>query len=151
MDSLLLDIEATFEKYIWSKSNFMSRAQDDTMVKLITNIRYQIQKIEVGPPRANLSQWLRTALKSLREDRKIIVAKADEGDAVVVLNSEHYFGLAAKHLADSQTYELLETDPSAEIVVRYHQYLNRCVNDKVLDIYQYCRLKVSSDYQLPII
>ena len=52
---------------------------------------------------------------------------------MVVLDSEHYYGLAAKHLADSQTYELLETDPSAEIVLRYHQYLERCVDDKILD------------------
>ena len=91
------------------------------------------------------------ALKSLREDPNIIVAKAGKGDAVVVLNSEDYFGLAAEHLADSQTYELLETDRSAQIVVRYHQYLDRCVNDNVLDNYQYCRLKVPSDYQLPTI
>ena len=95
VDNLLLDIEATFDKYIWSKSIFMSRAQDDIMVKLVTDISHQIQKIEVVPPRANLSQRLRTALMSLREDPNIIVAKADKGDAVVVLDSEHYFGLAA--------------------------------------------------------
>ena len=65
---------------------------------------------------------------------------------MVVLDSEHYFGLTAKYLADSQTYELLETDPSAEIVLRYHRYLDRCVDDKILDDYQYCPLKVPLDY-----
>ena len=108
----------------------------------------EIQNIEVVPPKANFSQRLRAALKSQKEDPNIIIAKADKGDAVVILDSDHYYDLAAKHLADSRTYELLETDPSEEIVWRYHQYLERCVGDKILDDYQYSRLKVPSDYQL---
>ena len=59
-----------------------------------------------------------------------------------------YLGLAAKHLADSQTYELLETDPSEEIVLRYYQYLERCVDGKILDDYEYRCLRVSLDYRL---
>ena len=107
------------------------------MVKLLTNIKFEIQKIEVIPPRLNfLSKglaWLSMA--------NIIVAKANKGDAVVVLDTEHHYGLSAKHLADSRTYELLETDPSAEIVLRYHEYLKRRVDDKILDDYQYHCLK----------
>ena len=103
------------------------------------------------PPKSNFSQRLRMALKSLKEDPNIIIAKADKGDWVVVMDSEHYRGLAARHLEDSQTFELLKTDPSEEIVLRYHQYLERCVEDKVLDNCEYCRLRVPSDYQLPII
>ena len=90
-------------------------------------------------------------MKSLKEDPNIVIAKADKGDTVVVLNSEHYYGLGVKHLADSQTYECLETDPSEEIVMRYHQYLERCVSDGVLDDYQYRWLRTPSDYQLPTI
>ena len=91
------------------------------------------------------------ALKSLKEDPNIIIAKADKGDSVVIMDSEHYHGLAAKHLADSQTYELLKTDPSEEIIFRYHQYLKRCVEDKILDDYKYHRLRVPLDCQLPTI
>ena len=49
---------------------------------------------------------------SLKEDPSIIIAKADNRDTVVVLDSAHYFSLAAKHLADTGTYKLLEIDPS---------------------------------------
>ena len=72
-----------------------------------------------------------------------------KGDSVVAMDSKHYLCLTAKHLADSQTYELLETDPSEEIVLRYYQYLERCVDDKILDDYEHRRLRVSSDYRLP--
>ena len=75
--------------------------------------------------------------------------KAYKGDSVVVKDLEHYHGLAANHLADSQTYELLKTDPWEEIVLRYHHYLNRCVDDKILDDYEHHCLKIPLDYQLP--
>ena len=48
---------------------------------------------------------------------------------VVAMDTEHYYGLVAKHLADSQTYKLLENDPSEGIALRYHQYTERCVDD----------------------
>ena len=88
------------------------------------------------PPRPNFSQKLKIALKSLREDPSIIIDKADKGDAVVVMNADHYYGLAMKHLADSSTYELLETDPSEQIVSDFYNFLDDCVKDKVLDKYQ---------------
>ena len=106
---LIKDIEAAFEKYIWPKSNVMTRAQDDIMAKTFSCIKREILKIEVVPPRLNFPQRLRIALTSLREDLNIIIVKADKGDTVVVLNSAHYYSLAAKHLADNRTYELLET------------------------------------------
>ena len=126
-------MEATFDKYVWPKSRYMTRAQNETMTKIIDNIKIEIQKVQVVPPESNFTQRLKMALKSLKEDPNIIIAKADKGDSVVVMDSEHYLGLAAKHLADSQTYELLDNDPSEEIVLRYHRDLESCVGDKILD------------------
>ena len=93
------------------------------MHRVLSYILETISSIEVVPPKLNFPQRLNRALMSLKEDSTIIIAKADKGDTVVVMDSSHYYGLAAKHLADAQTYELLETDPSEEIVRRYHQYL----------------------------
>ena len=98
----------------------MTRAQGDTMVKLLLDIRNEIQNIEVVFPKANFPQRLREALMSLREDHHIIIAKADKEDFVVILDSDHHRGFAAKHLAHSRTYEHLETDPSREIIRGYH-------------------------------
>ena len=111
VDCFMSDIEATLEKYIWPKSNNLTRDQCNIMDEICSNIRCEIQSIQMVPPRPNFSQRLRMALKWLREDANIIIAKADKGDSVVVTDSEQYYGLAAKHLADSRTYDLLKTNP----------------------------------------
>ena len=58
------------------------------------------------------------------------------------MNADHYYGLAMKQLADSSTYELLETDPSEQIFSDYYNFLDRCVKVKVLDKYQYRTLTI---------
>ena len=148
---LIKDIVATFEKYIWTKSSVLTKTQVGIIDKMLSYINNRILSTQVAPPKLNFSQRLRNALTSLKEDPTIVIAKADKGDTVVVLDSAHYFRLAAEHLADTRTYELLESDPSEEIVRRYHQYLERCMGDGVLDEYQYRRLTVPCDYQLPTI
>ena len=56
-----------------------------------------------------------------------------------------------KHLADSSTYELLETNPSEQIVSDYHNFLDRCIKDKVPDKYQYRTLRIPDNYQIQTI
>ena len=102
VDGLLKDIEATFEKYIWPKSCLFTKAQDNIMAKVLSDVKRMVQNMEVRPPMLNFSQRLRLALKSLKEDPNIIIAKADKGDTVVVMDSEHYYGLAIKHLVLKQ-------------------------------------------------
>ena len=67
------------------------------------------------------------------------------------MDVDHYYGLVMKHLADSSTYELLETDPSEQIVSNYNNFLDRCVKDKVLDKYQYRTLCIQDNYQMQTI
>ena len=67
------------------------------------------------------------------------------------MDSAHYYVLAVKHLAEVWTYKLLETDPTGEIARRNHRYLDRCMDNKMLDEYQYRRLIVPHDCQLTTI
>ena len=53
---------------------------------------------------------------SLKEDPPIIIAKADKGDMVVVLDSAHYFSLGAKHLAAARTYEFSRLIPPKKLL-----------------------------------
>ena len=144
-------VEATFEKYIWPRSNVMTNTQHDVMANVLRDIKRKIHSVELFPSKLNFLQRLRKALTSLREDPNIVIAKADKGDTVVVMDSAHYYDLAGKHLADVGTYKLLETDPTEEIARRYHRYLNRCLDDKMLGEYQYQRLLVPHDCQLSTI
>ena len=147
---LIADIQATFDKYIWPKSKFLTKVQKNTLNNVLLDIINNIQSVQTLPPLPNFPQRLKNALKSLREDQDIIIAKADKGDTVVIMDSTQYYSLACKHLSDSSTYELLETDPSLQIVADYHHFLDRCLKDKVLDRIQYQRLLIPDDYRLPI-
>ena len=115
-----MDIEATFDKYVWPKTHVMTNAQNVVMANILRDIKNRIHSVEVVPPKLNLSQRLRNALIALKEDPTIVIANADKGDTVVVLDAIHYYELAARHLADAGTYELLETDLTDEIVVMSH-------------------------------
>jgi len=42
------------------------------------------------PPRSNLNQEQLKALKSLRENKDIVILKVDKGDATVVMDQEEY-------------------------------------------------------------
>ena len=143
----LYDVQSTFEKYIFSKNPTLTLAQRTTMRKVFGDSRKAIKKMKVIPPRPNFTQRMRNALISLKQDKSIIIAKADKGDTIVIMDSDHYFGLAHKHLADRSTYEVLESDPRDEIVERYHKYLDQCLADKVLDKYQHNRLLIPTGHQ----
>ena len=45
----------------------------------------------------------------------------------------------------------MKTDPSGDIALSYHRYIDRCNDDKILDDYEYRSLRIPSDYQLPTI
>ena len=101
MDGFILDlhVEAPFEKCICPKSNIITRAQADIMDKSLFKVFHEIQNIEVVPFRANIPQRLRLGLRTLKDDPNIIIMKVDKGDGVVILDSDHYHSLTAKHLA----------------------------------------------------
>ena len=44
----IMDIEAMFDKYIWPKSSYMTRAQCNTMAKIITNIKLAMEEGRVA-------------------------------------------------------------------------------------------------------
>ena len=77
----------------------MSAAQKIFLIKFLGAQRKKFLALDTVLPQLNFPQRLKVALKLLREDPTIIVAKADKGDTVMVMmDVDHYYGLAAKHL-----------------------------------------------------
>ena len=71
-------------------------------------------------------------MHALRENRDIVIAKADKGDAIVIMNTAHLVELAHVHLSDRATYQLLKQDPTPDTVMRFNQYLDNCRNRKAI-------------------
>ena len=72
----------------------------------------------------------------------MIISKADKGDAVVLMDMQHYTKLAWDHLSDGNTYSLLTEDPTPAIVSNFNAYLRRCRQDRVIDTRMHDRLKL---------
>ena len=54
----------------------------------------------------------RNAIKTLANNDSIIIKKADQGGAVVIMDKENYKKIVETMLSDTEHYEELRTDPS---------------------------------------
>ena len=74
------------------------------------------------------------ALKELKNNEKIVILKADKGNATVVMNTEDYEEKVNSLLSDECTYEKLPTRPNPvnQITSRINQYVwNLYRNEKI--------------------
>ena len=78
----------------------------------------------------NVSRKEREALYALRKNENIVITKTDKGDATIIINTSHLISLVYKHLADQKTYQLLEIDPTPEVVTTFNRYLRDCASKK---------------------
>ena len=66
-------------------------------------------------PPTNLQPNLRKALKTLRENKDIIILPADKGRATVVMNKEDYEDKIGCMLSDERTYQRVDKDPASSL------------------------------------
>ena len=66
-------------------------------------------------PSTNLPSNLRKALKTLKENKDIIILPADEGKATVVMNRSDYEYKMNHMLSDTQTYSKVDKDPASSM------------------------------------
>ena len=116
-----------------------------TLDSICADLECQLSNIKRVVRENNLPTKLSGALRSLKLSRDIVVSKADMGDAIVIMDKEHYTQLTWDHLSNGGTYCPLSTDPTPEIVKRFNAYLDTCLEDKVIDPGIYDRLKLPSN------
>lgn len=66
-------------------------------------------------PRSNLDKEGREALKSIRNNDKIVVLKADKGGATMVLNKEDYIHKMNEHLSCG-SYKKVNSNPIPKVM-----------------------------------
>ena len=64
-------------------------------------------------PKSNITQQEREAIKSLKDNKDIMVIPADKGRAVVVMNSRDYKAKSEELLEDNKTYKKLKSNPTS--------------------------------------
>ena len=136
-EELLKDVERFESIYI---NEWLKRVPHRTRLlleKTMTNIKidlYGCSPLQVVP---YLSRHERKALNQLIKDKSLIISKADKGDAVVLLVSTAYIELAYEHLRDNETYQLLQHDPTEEMITQFIEYLRSCREKGVISPHEY--------------
>ena len=144
-NDLLKDFQTLREKYIQRYRCGVPSSSARILDGICTDIVANLTSVKVKQSHPNLPPRLRAALKSLRDNEKIIISKADKGDAVVIMDVEHYTKLAWEHLSDRDTYCPLSADPTPDIVWSFNKYLQQCLSDRVIDARTLDKLKLPTN------
>ncbi|CAJ0919662.1 unnamed protein product [Ranitomeya imitator] len=82
--------------------------------KSFKNLRKDVDRGLIHYP-SNLSVTERQALKSLQQEKDIIIKSADKGGAIVIMDKLHYRNEVYRQLGDSTTYRKLSHNPTTAI------------------------------------
>ena len=96
------------------------------------------------------SEWL--ALKTLINDKSIIIKKADKGGAVVILCKNHYESMIYAHLNDIKTYKKLDKNTDDKIYIKLKKLVEKHKSCFTSEEYAYLtkfKHKTSAFYGLP--
>ena len=103
----------------------------------------------------NLSFEEREAFRILKSDRSIVIKEADKGSAVVVWDKVDYVAEADRQLGNSEVYEELDKDPTAELELEVRNCVTEIqvcdvgLSDKEASYLQVQRSKLGRFYLLP--
>ena len=91
-------------------------------------------------PKSNLSADEWKALKSLKDDKNIMILPADKGKCLVVMDREEYINKMEEKLKDETTYKRIEKDPTGEIKKALAEKLDKLKEEEQIDQKTYYRL-----------
>uniref|UniRef100_A0A673J4A7 Uncharacterized protein n=1 Tax=Sinocyclocheilus rhinocerous TaxID=307959 RepID=A0A673J4A7_9TELE len=92
--------------------------------ELQSNIQEQLKKF-----RDDLTTFKLQALKDLKNDRTIIIQKADKGGAIVIQNTDKYISKVKTMLGDSSCYKKLMFNPT----INYKSQIDRMLKSGVVE------------------
>ena len=76
------------------------------------------------PRKKNLTKEEYKAIKSLKNNRNIIIKPADKGSAVVILDKEYYINEGQRQLNDTKFYEKTTSNHTGEVINRINLHIH---------------------------
>ena len=76
------------------------------------------------PRKKNLTKEEYKAIKSLKNNRNIIIKPADKGSAVVILDRESYITEGQRQLNDTKFYEKTISNHTGEVINRVNLHIH---------------------------
>jgi hypothetical protein len=99
---------------------------------------------------SNLSKEEQEAIKELKEDRSIVILRADKGNAIVIMNKIDYMNKVKELLNDQDKFISIKEDESASDESIINRRLMKLKKDKKITIKEYNHL-VTSGSSIPVL
>ena len=93
----------------------------------------------------NLDREERTAIKTLKQNKDIIIKPADKGAAIVVMDKTNYVGEAERQLANQVHYKRLEEPVFPKSIPKINEIFESLANRRFIDAGQLSYLKCPED------
>ena len=100
------------------------------------------------PPRDNLTFGEKEALKALRKNEEIVIAKADKGNVTVVMNKEDY-ETKASEILQVAPFQPVDSDTTTATERKLNQTLKNLLDKKAISKPLYNHLRVSPGCSKP--
>ena len=110
----LQPIETFYSKIVTANEEPMSSQQTDPLNASIKNAAFECLKNYNPKLEQNLNKDEYTALKSLINDKDIIIQKSDKGNSVVLLDKSDYITRMNELLSDSTKFKKLDIEPGQD-------------------------------------
>ncbi|CAF1039841.1 unnamed protein product [Didymodactylos carnosus] len=110
-----------------------------------TTIKQRLKRSHVP----NLSVIEIEAIKTLTNDKRIIIAKVDKGNSIVVLNREDYIQKGMVILDDRRSFKLLNENPTDEREKKFIKFLLKLKKKNAIDKNEYKRMRPDAGSRTP--
>ncbi|CAJ0944905.1 unnamed protein product [Ranitomeya imitator] len=109
----------------------------ETYISLVKrDVESDLKSIQKGSMRIhrNLSVIEKEALRSLQENKRIIIKPADKGGSIVVMDRSHYTSIIQMQLSDRTTYQPIDRDPTFDIAREIRQTVEKYKDKGMIDV-----------------
>ncbi|CAF1123705.1 unnamed protein product [Didymodactylos carnosus] len=140
------DIEYMY--YCMKKCSLINNTNSANIKGLLNEFGNTVKKrLKLDIP--NLSNDEIEAIKTLINDKSLIISKADKGNAVVVLNREDYLQKGQSILDDKRAFKQLNENPTDEREKKFIDFLLKLKKKKVITDDEYKRMRLDAGSRTP--
>ena len=99
----------------------------------LQRVKTSINKISPSTVLPNLSKSEFKVLKELASDNTLVIKNADKGSGIVVEDRNNYIRDGLEHLADTNIYEEINSDPTQPLAEAINKYISSLYNKGIID------------------
>ena len=131
----LSDVRVPFQnKSNWEPPDFKI---DNDILTSISNFTEKIGKLKPQKEKLNLSNFEYLAIKTLKNNKEIIIKKADKGSATVIMNKMDYIQEGNRQLNNPNYYRKLDSPIYPETAIQIDNILKRMLKERLITKKQY--------------